>query len=261
MEREERLSRLVDYIVANGSAHVEQIVETFEVSPATARRDLDALADQQLVTRTRGGAMVNSISGDLPMRYRTVRQPGEKSAIGAKAVSLVTPGEVIAFNGGTTTTVAAYEVGVATAGDERFAGSVTTVVTNAVNIANDLIVRQNLRIVVTGGVARSQSYELVGPLASLMLPEINIDTLFLGVSAFDLEHGLFTHHEGEAAVNAALVSLARRTFVLADSDKFSATAFARICAIEDVEGVVTDSGADPAVLDELRRRGLEVHVG
>lgn len=261
MDREERLSRLVDHIVANGSVHVEQVVETFQVSPATARRDLDTLAEQQLVSRTRGGAMVNSISGDLPMRYRTVRRSQEKNAIGAAVAAMVTPGEVIAFNGGTTTTVAAYEVGVATSGDERFSGSVTTVVTNAVNIANDLIVRQNLRIVVTGGVARARSYELVGPLASLMLPEINIDTLFLGVSAVDLEHGLFTHHEGEAAVNAALVSLARRTYLVADSDKFTATAFARICGLDDVQGVVTDAGTDGRTLDLLRERGLDVVVG
>lgn len=261
MKREDRLSRLVDYIVANGSARVEQIADAFGVSPATVRRDLDSLAHQQLVTRTRGGAMVNSTSGDLPLRYRSVRQWREKNAIGAAVAAMVTPGEVIAFNGGTTTTVAAYEVGVASTAQDRFRDTITTVVTNAVNIANDLIVRPNLRIMVTGGVARARSYELVGPLASVMLPEISVDTLFLGVSALDPQRGLFTHHEGEAAINAALIELARRTYVLADSRKFTETAFARICGLDDVQGVITDSGADSEVVAVLRDRGLDVVIG
>lgn len=258
MEREDRLSRLVDYIVENGTVHVEQVMERFGVSPATARRDLDALADQQLVTRTRGGAMVNATSGDLPLRYRTVRQAGAKNAIANVVADLVQPGEVIAFNGGTTTTVAAYEVGVRSAAVEPFRGAVTTVVTNAVNIANDLIVRPQLRIVVTGGVARARSYELIGPLTSLILPQISIDTLFLGVSAVDLDRGFFTHHEGEASVNAALVAAAKRTLVLADSGKFAATAFARICGLPDVDGIITDEGVDEETRARLTDLGMQV---
>lgn len=260
MEREDRLSRLVDYIVENGSIHVEQVMERFGVSPATARRDLDALADQQLVSRTRGGAMVNSTSGDLPLRYRTVRQASAKNAIARTVADLVQPGQVIAFNGGTTATVAAFEVGVRAAAEEQFRATVTTVVTNAVNIANDLIVRPQLRIVVTGGVARGRSYELIGPLTSLILPQISVDTLFLGVSAIDLDRGFFTHHEGEAAVNAALVAAARRTLVVADSGKFAATAFARICGLADVEGVITDDGVDEEARARLTERGLEVVI-
>lgn len=258
MERESRLSRLADYIAENGSIRIEAVIEEFDVSPATARRDLDTLAEQQLVTRTRGGAMANNTSGDVPLRYRTARQWHEKNAIASKVADLVQPGEVIAFNGGTTTTVAAFEVGVRTAADPTFEDTVTTVVTNAINIANDLIVRPKLRLVVVGGVARAQSYELLGPLSSLILPQINIDTLFLGVSAIDVDNGCFTHHDGEAEVNAALVAHARRTVVLADSTKFSTTAFARICGLDEVDSIITDDAVDDETVRQLRERGVTV---
>jgi len=260
MEREDRLSRLIDLIIDEGSVHVEQVIEQFDVSAATARRDLDALAAQQLVTRTRGGAMVNPTSGDLPLRYRTVRQWREKNTIALKVAQLVSPGDVVAFNGGTTTTSAAQELGVRVAGDPRFEEASTTVVTNAVNIANDLMVRPHLRIVVTGGVARARSYELIGPLSSLILPQISIDTLYLGVSAVDLEHGLFTHHEGEAAVNAAMVARAHRTVVVADSTKLRATAFARICGLDEVDALITDDGVADADVAALAERGVETIV-
>jgi DeoR family transcriptional regulator of aga operon len=258
MEREDRLSRLVDDIVENGSVRVEEVMERFDVSPATARRDLDTLAEQQLVTRTRGGAMANSSSGDLPLRYRSVRNGRAKRAIAARVAALVEPGSTIAFNGGTTTTAAAYEVGVRSASDERFSQEETTVVTNAVNIANDLIVRPQLRIVVVGGIARMRSYELIGPLSSLILPEINIDTLFLGVNAIDVERGLFTHDDGEATVNAALMAAARRTVLVADSSKFAVTAFARIAAFTDAAALLTDAGIAETDAQAVRASGVEL---
>lgn len=258
MDREDRLSRLVDYIVEKGAVRVDEVVAQFGVSGPTARRDLDALAEQQLVERTRGGARANPTTGDLPLRYRTARRWREKHAIARAVAALVEPGSVIAFNGGTTTTAAAYEVGVRAAADTGFQTAPTTVVTNAVNIANDLMVRPQLRIVVIGGVARSRSYELIGPLTGLILPEISIDTLFLGVTAVDPARGLFTPDEGEASVNAALVGAARRTIVVADSTKFAATAFARICTMGAVDALLTDDGISDADARAVRDAGVEL---
>lgn len=260
MTRQERLSRLVEFIVENGSVHVDQVVEALQISPATARRDLDALADQQLITRTRGGATANKTTGEVPLRTRQARQWREKSAIASRAASLVHPGEIVGFNGGTTTTAAAYELGVRVAANESFSAHPITVVTNAVNIANDLTIRPQVRVVCTGGVARTRSYELVGPLATLILPSIHIDTLFLGVTAIDTAAGLFTHAEDEAAMNASLVEAAKRVVVLADHTKFDVSAFARICPLTDVHLLLTDDQTDPADLDAVREHGVEVMI-
>lgn len=258
MARAGRLAELVEIVVAEGSVTVEDVMDRYAVSASTARRDLDVLAEQQLVTRTRGGAMANRGSGDVPMRYRSARQGAEKQAIAMATLDQLEVGSVVAFNGGTTTTTVAYELGVAMAAAYPHEEEVMTVVTNAVNIANDLAVRTQLRVVVTGGVARSRSYELVGPLAEALLPRISIDTLVLGVTAIDLDHGLFTHHDGEAAVNAALVRAARRTVVVADSSKVGVHAFARICGLDEVDVLVTDPGLDAPARERLAAAGVEI---
>ncbi|MFX0537155.1 DeoR/GlpR family DNA-binding transcription regulator [Ornithinimicrobium sp. Y1847] len=260
MARAGRLAELLERVVSDGSVSVEDVMETYGVSASTARRDLDVLAEQQLVTRTRGGAMANRGTGDVPMRYRSGRQEGEKQAIARAAVERLEVGTVVAFNGGTTTTTVAYELGVAMAAAYPHEEDVITVVTNAVNIANDLAVRNQLRVVVTGGVARARSYELVGPLAEALLPRISIDTLVLGVNAIDLDGdgGLFTHHDGEAMVNAALVQSARRTIVVADSSKVGGHAFARICGLGDVEVLITDTVIQVPDAEQLTAAGIEV---
>ena len=260
MSRQERLSTLADFVVENGAVRVEDVVRELGISPATARRDLDALAEQQLIIRTRGGASANPSTGEVPLRYRTVRRPEQKAAIAKAAMALVGPGDVVGFNGGTTTTAAAHELAIKISRDPEFGRRPVTVVTNAVNIANDLTIRPQARVVVTGGVARTRSYELVGPLAGAILPSIRIDTLFLGVQALDPGSGIFTHTEDEAAINAALVRASRRTIVLADSSKLGASAFARICAPGDLHALITDSGAEQADLDRLRAQGVQVIV-
>jgi len=133
-----------------------------------------------------------------------------------------------------------------------------TVVTNALNIASELAIRPNLKLVVTGGWARSESYELVGPIAEQSLAGLNLDTVFLGVDGISSEAGLMTHHEVEAHTNLALMQRARRTVVVADSSKIGRTAFARICAIDRVHELITDTGAEPTELTAIREAGVAV---
>lgn len=258
MSRQDRLSRMVDYVVERGSVRVDDVVSDLGISPATARRDLDDLAAQQLLIRTRGGASANPTTGEVPLRHRTSRQPRQKEAIARHAASMIAPGDIVGFNGGTTTTAAAHELGVRIAAEPQFGARNITVVTNAVNIANDLTIREQARVVVTGGVARTRSYELVGPLAELILPSISIDTLFLGVNAIDLVGGFYTHNEDEASINAALVRASRRTVVLADSSKLGASSFALICRLDEVHALVTDEGASAEALAIVRDAGVHV---
>ncbi len=261
MTRQARLARLVDLVVENGSIHVDEVVEKLGISPATARRDLDSLAEQQLVIRTRGGARSNPSTGEVPLRQRGARQWREKGRIAARAIELVRPGDVVGFNGGTTTTATAHELGIRVSAEADFENSPVTVVTNAVNIANDLTIRPQLRVVVTGGVARTRSFELIGPLAALILPSLQIDLLFLGVNSIDLTTGaLCADDQDEAAINAALVQASSRVVVLADSSKLGRSAFARIGTLQSGMTVITDDAADQNHLAALRERGVEVLV-
>lgn len=257
MNRHERLTALLELIVARENVHIDEIVAELGISAATARRDLEHLAQQQLITRTRGGASTSPTSSDLPLRYKTARQPAEKQRIARAAAAMVRHGDVVGLNGGTTTTEVARELAVRPDLQHEDAGSQVVVVTNAVNIANELAVRPHVRVVVTGGVVRAMSFELTGPLATRILDDIAVDILFLGANALSTA-GVYTHHDGEAAINAALVDHAARVVLVADHTKLGATAFAKICDISALDTLITDGDAAPELLVELRSAGLEV---
>ncbi|MCZ0999619.1 DeoR/GlpR family DNA-binding transcription regulator [Streptomyces mirabilis] len=253
-----RWSALLDMLTRDGRIEVEAAATALGASAATIRRDLDELARQQMVTRTHGGAVINAIAYDLPLRYKAARNAPEKERIANAAAGLVKAGEVVGLNGGTTTTEVARAL--ATRADLSSGGTDTalTVVTNALNIANELVVRRHVKLVVTGGVARPASYELIGPLATELLTEIALDHVFIGVDAIDVTHGATAHHEGEASINRALARRAQQVVVVADSSKLARRAFARICPVEDIDVLVTDKAATDALTEPFTAAGVDV---
>lgn len=257
MDKHERLSTLLEIVGTRDKVDVEVMATELDVSAATVRRDLDHLAEQQLLTRTRGGAVANNVAYDLPMRHKSARHAPEKQRISAHAARMVGAGMTVGFNGGTTTTEIAR--GLATRTDLAEGGDgCVTVVTNALNIAGELAVRPHVKIVVTGGVARQQSFELAGPLATRVIDELNLDVLFLGVDAIDADRGAYAQHEGEADINRLMTRRADRVVVVADSSKVGHAAFARICTADALDELVTDIGAPETVLAGFRELGVAV---
>lgn len=253
MTRAERLSALLELLVTDGKIDVEASAEHFAVSAATIRRDLDYLAEQQLLSRTHGGAVPNTTSYDLPLRYKAIDHGDAKTRIAQCAVEMLWPGCTVSLNGGTTT----VEVARAIPGRPALQTGIT-VVTNAINIATELVVRPFVTIMVCGGVARPQSYELVGAMASETLGRLTPDICFLGATGMDPVAGITTYDEAEAAINRVMAQQAKRTVVVLDSSKLGTVGFSRICHVHEVSSLITDSAADPAVVRALRARGLEV---
>ncbi|GAA1365437.1 DeoR/GlpR family DNA-binding transcription regulator [Streptomyces beijiangensis] len=256
MSRDARWKALLELLVEQGRLDVEEAATALDVSAATIRRDFDQLAQQQMLVRTRGGAVVHGVSYELPLRYKTARRASEKQRIAEAVASLLTPGEAVGLTGGTTTTEVARALAVR---PELASGTpALTIVTNALNIANELAIRPQFKIVVTGGVARPQSYELIGPLAGGILSQITMDTAVLGVNGFDVTHGAAAHHEDEAGINRLLCERAERVVVAADSTKLGQRAFARICTTDQVDILVTDTGIDPETAARFEEAGVTV---
>ncbi len=258
-DRSQRWRRMLDLLAERGRLSVTEGAALLGVSEATVRRDFTSLASQQLVARTHGGVVATSVAYDLPARYR---QGGDevKEGIAAAACEMLTIGTVVGFNGGTTTSATARRL----AARADLAASSTrpsmTVVTNALNIASEMVLRPYVRTVTLGGVARPQSYELTGPLASLVLEQLWLDVLVLGVDGFDAAGGASCFHEGEAGVNAQMVARSKRVIVVATSEKLGRRAFARICPVSSVDTLVTDRAADPLLVEELRAAGVDVRL-
>jgi DeoR family transcriptional regulator of aga operon len=249
MQQPERLGAILERLTVDGSVSVVETARSLDVSAATIRRDLRLLESQRMLERTHGGAVPHGVLYELPLRYKTTRQPAQKRRIAHEAASRVLEGWAIGLTGGTTTT----EVVRALVDRPRL-----TVVTNALNIAAEIAVRPNLKLVVTGGVARPESYELVGPIAEASLEGLNLDMVFLAVDGISPRAGLTTHHEIEAGTNRALLSRADQVVVVADSSKLGHVAFARICELADVDELITDDGADPGAVAAIREAGVRV---
>jgi DeoR family transcriptional regulator, aga operon transcriptional repressor len=247
MGKYERLGAILELLGRDGSLDVDLAAAELHVSAATIRRDLDVLSRQQLLTRTHGGAVTNNAAYDLPLRYKAARHASEKQRIGKAVAEMIGAGTIVGLNGGTTTTEVARALALRGDPHSSYNPSIT-VVTNSLNIATELAVRAHLKIVVTGGVARPQSYELIGPLASGVLEQLSLDVAVLGVDAMDLDGGATTHEESEAAINRLMASRARKVIVVADSSKLGHRAFARLLPLQSIDVLVTDTGAgDDAV--------------
>jgi DeoR family transcriptional regulator, aga operon transcriptional repressor len=253
MTRAERLTALLELLVEQGQIDVEESAEHFGVSAATIRRDLDHLAAQQLLSRTHGGAVPNSTSYDLPLRYKSANRGEAKTRIAQRAVEMLWPGCTVALNGGTTTVEIARTIPTSAPLHNGI-----TIVTNAVNIATELTVRPFIKIVVCGGVARPQSYELVGALAAETLSQLTPDICFLGAIGIDVDAGITTNDEDESAINRIMVRRAKRTIVVADSSKFGTVGFSRICYLNEVSAVLTDSDADSDEVKRMTEDGIDV---
>lgn len=260
MNRTERLSALLDLLAETGRVEVDDVIEHLGVSPATARRDLDALAEQQLLTRTRGGAVSHSVAYDLPLRYKNTRQADQKLAIARAASAMVPRGAVVGLCGGTTTTAVADALTTRADIMEPGADPGLTVVTNAINIAMLLSARPQIKTVMTGGVVHSRSYELVGGFVEAVLATLTMDVAFIGANGLDAEAGPTCHDEREAAVNALMASRARRAVLVVDSSKIQRRTFAAFGGPDTFPTVITDDGVAPTALENLTAAGFEVVV-
>lgn len=260
LDRGARWSALLGLLAEHGRLSVAQVVEELGVSEATVRRDFTDLAAQQLVTRTHGGIVATAVAYDLPARYKQAGTDTAKERIAAHAAQIPVDGTVVGFNGGTTTSAVARRL--AARSDLAMSSSrpAITVVTNALNIATEMVLRPFVRCVSLGGVARPESYEVCGPLATMVLSELWLDTVILGVDAVSASAGAMCHHEGEASVNSLMVERADRVVVVATGTKLGAKAFARICPTSRIDLVITDDTASDTALADLRAAGTTVEV-
>jgi DeoR family transcriptional regulator of aga operon len=210
-------------------------MEQFGISEATARRDLEMLELDKKLIRTFGGAVLETARTEIPFYRKMEINSDLKKEIAEKALRLVRNEDVIGLTGGSTNMFLARRL--AQQPVEKL-----TVVTNALNVAFELAGIPGIELIVTGGVNRTQSYELSGPMADSALERITIRKTFLGVDGADLASGLTTFNELEANTNRMMVQQALETYVLADHTKLEQRSLFLIDGWRAITALVTDSG-------------------
>ena len=251
-KRSRRMIAILDLLAERGTVLLSDLSSTLSISPATARRDLADLADQRLIVRTHGGARLIDSRSELPVNLRDTRFQEAKRAIAAAVADLIPRQRyAVALSGGST----AAHVARAISGHEEL-----TIVTNSLTIAQLVTTYPQLKVIMTGGILRPESLELVGVLAENTFNAINLGTAILGTDGITAAGGVTTHDETEARTNNAMVTHAQRVIVVADGSKIGRLALAHVATIDQVDLLVTDSSADPEALDAIRAAGVKVIV-
>lgn len=253
MTLSERHEFILGELNAKGSLSVTELSTMLNVSEVTIRKDLTQLESENKLYRAHGKAIkMSPYISDRDVNVKEHQSPAEKRAIAKAAVALIEPNDSIIIASGTTVQYFAREINVE---QGRL-----TVITSALNVASVLSKSSRIEVIQLGGIIRGSSLSAVGCDAERMLENFTGSKLFIGVDGIDPEHGLSTTNLLEANLNRAMINSAQKTIVLCDSSKFDRRGFSRICLIDDIDQIITDSGISPHMLSMLRGRGIEVTV-
>lgn len=250
---EERRRRIRALIETNTQGSVAELADSFGVSAVTIRTDLTALEQMGVVVRTHGGALPRGDSDELPINVKQTLHRAEKVRIAAAAAEMIRDGETVILDSGTTTAEIAKQI-------RTLKLASINVITNALNIAVLLANCPHVNVIIPGGVLRQKSFSLSGPQAEQALSTLHADVLFLGVDSLDPQIGLMTPYVLEAQLNAQMIRISQRVVAVTDSSKLLRRNLSVIAPVDQMDVLITDSGADAACIDAIRAQGVDVRL-
>ena len=242
-----RQARIVEMARQHGEVTVEALVEAFALTPQTIRKDLNVLCDRGSLKRTHGGAM--HPSGVENVEYEARRQiaPSAKRAIGQAAAALIPDTASLFINIGTTTEA----VSQALAGHRGL-----MVITNNINVANNLRVVPGMEVVIAGGVVRPADGGIVGEAAVDFIRQFKVDFAVIGVSAIDADGALLDFDYREVKVAQAIIANARHVILVSDATKFTRAAPVRIGHLSQAHSFITDHCPLQSIRDVCAQAGV-----
>ncbi|WP_291782611.1 DeoR/GlpR family DNA-binding transcription regulator [Cecembia sp.] len=248
----ERHKYILDALLKAGFVTVADLSHDLDVTMVTIRKDLKILEDKGLLYRSHGSATpVSPYVNDRSVSEKKLVRVEEKTKIALFAKDLVDEDDAIIIGSGTTVVAFAQAIP---------KNRKLTVLTAAMNVTLALIDAQEVEIVQLGGVVRKSSSSVVGHYAEEMLKQFACSKLFLSADGISLDYGLTTSHMMEAHLNALMMKGVQKTIVLADSSKFGKKGFGKICDLEDIDMVITDTGIPDLYREKLEEMGIEVRV-
>ena len=227
----ERHKYILESLAKNGFIKVNEIAKELEVTPVTIRKDLKHLEEKKLLYRTHGSASpVNPLTSDIDVHEKEKLRKEEKKRIATTFAEHITP-----INHLTVVT----------------ASLKTSLLLNTIN---------NIEVIQLGGIVRKNSFSVIGDYTSLFFEQITCSKLFLGVDGIDLEYGITNSNIEEAVLNKKMIEASLRTIILADSSKFGRRGFGKICSLDCIDVIITDSGISQSMAQAIEEMGIELIV-
>ncbi|GIL01813.1 MAG: DeoR family transcriptional regulator [Alphaproteobacteria bacterium] len=246
-----RQAQIVELAKSRGRVMVEQLAQTFGMTPQTIRRDLNDLCNNGQLVRIHGGALYPTTNENLEYEQRRMIAAEAKQAIGEATARLIPDNSSLFINIGTTTEAVAKALLVRNG---------LLVITNNINVANILRESPSIEVILSGGVVRHSDGALVGETAVDFFNRFKVDYAIIGTSAIDASGALLDFDLREVSVAQAIMANAAHIILVTDATKFDRRAPMRIADISRIDTFVTDHCPLPGfrqLLNEYKVRLLE----
>jgi DeoR/GlpR family transcriptional regulator of sugar metabolism len=246
----ERKAEILDLLRVHASISIQELSDVTHTSLSTVRRDLDEMAGEGLVRRKFGSvSIISTPGGETPFALRATRDQAEKKRIARAALDLVQNGSTIYLSGGTTT----LELARLLPGQRRL-----TVITNALRVANVLVDQPGIDLMLLGGALRPDEQTLHGPLTEWGTQQFRAQSMFYGVEAISVRHGLTHSQVVEVNTDRAMARMVNQVIVLADHTKFERVAPVSVLPITDIHIVITGQELDRLIVEDLQASQVRV---
>ena len=252
MFNEERQQKILEVMDRQEKVTVKELSDMFGVSNVTVRKDLNDLCSAGLAVRTHGGAMKRGKTRfELNQEEKAKEAHKEKEAIADYAYREICDGETIMLYGGSTVQELARKIKTASWKD-------LTVVTNALNIANELADVEGVSLLFVGGTLRKKILTCVGPMAEEALSQLVVDRTFVSVNCVSLEYGLTAANITEGRTVRTMLKAGLKKYLLVHSEKFEKNSIYRICSVDDVNVIITDDQLKVDIIDRYMERKCQL---
>ena len=248
----ERHQAIIKQLQEKGRVDIQELSENLQVTGVTIRKDLKLLEERNLLFRTKGGgSLQNPYASERPINEKEFINVDQKRKIAKAALPLTMQTDSIIIGSGTTV----YELSRCLSPSKHL-----IVITPALKVALELHNRPNVEVLQLGGLIHQSSASAAGTFAELTLEHISCDVLFLGADGIDPDFGISITNLNEASLNQKMINVARKVVIMADSTKFGRRGLGRVCNLDAVQSIITDSGAPAETVKTLEERGIKVIV-
>jgi DeoR/GlpR family transcriptional regulator of sugar metabolism len=244
----ERQAAILDRVRRKGRVLANELAIEFKTSEDTIRRALRELAEQGLCKRVYGGALAIA-PGSEAIAVRNIENVNRKAALGAALAELVTKGQFVFIDGGTTNLAAARMI------PKNFG---LTVATQDPAIAAVLATRQDVTLILIGGQIKPHLGSAVGVEATRQMMDLRPDLLLMGLCALDPQAGVWAFDAEDAAFKQSLVKNSRQTVTAALNEKLGASGPFRVCAVKSIHTLIVESNAPRRAIRPFVARGVQV---
>ncbi|PLS04358.1 DeoR/GlpR family DNA-binding transcription regulator [Neobacillus cucumis] len=249
MIKEKRIKKIQDYVNEHQSASLDELVEVFDVSKNTIRRDVQELVDRGDLKKVYGGVSV--IHKKLEsFQDRQIRNQKQKVFISEKASSFVEDGDFIFIDSGTTT-IEMFDF---------LKEKNLTIFTNSIDFIVRALPFENLNVISVGGMLDRKTNSFVNPRNMELFKDYNIKKAFMASTGISLVNGVTNASPLESELKKTIVNRSSEVYLLIDHDKFDKYGLMTYCSLNEIDFLITDQLPDDTYQEYVKNNQIQLVI-